>query len=601
MHRVFGLWFALPLFFLVGISAAQERIGPAWKDKRNPVVATFGGERLDLWSLRPLQKAPVGASIDSLLGTTQAPVADSRTLARRLSFGLTGLPPTEREVAAFTSAPAFAEQLLTRHSYGEHQARLWLDVVRYADSNGFDWDEFRPLAWRYRDYVVRSFNADKPYAKFVTEQLAGDELVAGKPKNAAEQDALLATSYLRLGPWDNSAKLFGEDNRVRHALMNDLVETTGAAFLWLTMSCARCHHHKTEPILQADFYRFRAFFEGVTFRDDLSVALGSDQEPLKGLLVTDGDKPPRATHVLAGGDLNQPKEEVPYGFPTVLDPNPVPLVKPVRTGSTGRRLTLARWITAKENPLAARVLVNRVWMQHFGEGLIATPNDLGYSGAPPKNRALLDYLAHAFLESGGSVKTLHRLIISSRAYQSAHAPRRLSAEQLRDAILQTSGQLTERFGGPPIWPPLPDEVLKANPAFLDDNKEKTKGWYPSPPERQGVRSLYLVQKRTVAVPLLATFDLPDNAVSCASRTTSTVAPQALALLNNPFLRDAAQALARRVEKSTETDKLALAFRLVLQRLPTKNERELCEKLRLKHGLPALCRALFNLNEFSYLD
>ena len=383
--------------------------------------------------------------------------------------------------------------------------------------------------------------------------------------------------------------------------MNDLVETTGAAFLGLTMACARCHDHKTEPLAQKDFYRFRAFFEGVTFRDDLSLALAPDQEPLKGLLVTDGEKAPGATHLLAGGDLNQPKEEVQCGVPAVLDPNPVTLAKPVREKSTGRRLTLARWITGKENPLAARVLVNRIWMQHFGEGLVATPGDFGYSGARPKNLALLDFLARYFLESGGSVKKLHRLIVASRAYQRSQAPRRLSAEQLRDAILATSGQLTERFGGPPIWPPLPDEVLKANPAFLDDNKEKTKGWYPSPPERLGVRSLYLVQKRTVAVPLMATFDLPDNAISCSRRTTSTVAPQALTLLNNPFLTQAALAFAKRVEKSPEQEKIALAFRLTLQRWPSAAEHKLCEGLLNKHGLPALCRALFNLNEFVYLD
>ena len=593
-----------PLLLLAApllLAQAPPRIGVAWSDRRNPIVATFAGTRLDLWSLHPLKKAPAGSSIDSLLGTTNTPLTDKRTLVRRLSFDLTGLPPTQSDLANFTTATAYGDKLLARRGYGEHQARLWLDVVRYSDSNGFDWDEYRPLAWRFRDYVVRSFNSDKPYDRFITEQLAGDELVAGKPKTAADQDALLATSYLRLGPWDNSAGLFGEANRVRNALMNDLVETTGTAFLGLTMACARCHDHKTEPLAQTDFYRFRAFFEGVTFRDDLSMALGSDQEPLKGLLVTDGDKPPATTHVLAGGDLNQPKEEVSFGFPTVLDPNPVALCKPIREKSTGRRLTLARWIVAKENPLTARVLVNRIWQQHFGEGLVATPGDFGYAGARPKNQALLDFLARYFIDSGWSVKKLHRLIVSSRAYQSVQSPRRLSAEQLRDAVLQTSGQLTERNGGPPIWPPLPDEVLKANPAFLDDNKEKTKSWYPSPPERLGVRSLYLVQKRTVVIPLMATFDLPDNAVSCSRRTTSTVAPQALTLLNNPFLTDASVAFAKRVEKSPEADKVGVAFALALQRVPRPDERRLCEALHKKHGLPALCRALFNLNEFVYLD
>ena len=581
-----------------------DTIGPAWTDKRNPIVQTFGGKRLDLWSLRPLQKAPPGATIDSLLKTERAPLADKRTQVRRLALDLTGLPPSPAEVAAFTSATKYADQLLGQRAYGEHLGRLWLDTVRYSDSNGFDWDEFRPLAWRYRDYVVRSLNADKPYDRFLTEQLAGDELVPGKPKNAAEQDALIATSFLRLGPWDNSAKLFGEDNRVRNALMNDLVETTGAAFLGLTYSCARCHNHKTDPLAQTDFYRLRAFFEKVTFRDDLSLALAPDQEPLQALTVTDSEKGKDKTYRLEGGDLNQPKEEVTVGFPAVLDPNPVALCKPVREKSSGRRLTLARWITDPKNPLTARVIVNRLWQHYFGEGLVATPNDFGYAGARPSNLALLDWLAQRLIDDGWSLKTLQKRIVTSRAYLAqGRAPRRLTAEQLRDSALVVSGQLRERHGGPPIWPTLPAEVLQANPAFLDDNKEKTKGWYPSPADRQPVRSLYLVQKRTVAIPLLSTFDLPDNAVSCARRTTSTVAPQALTLLNNPFFVESATAFAKRVEKMAHTPdaQVQAAFSLALQRTPDPTEQKLCRQFLDKHGLAALCRAVLNLNEFIYIE
>lgn len=210
-----------------------------------------------------------------------------------------------------------------------------------------------------------------------------------------------------------------------------------------------------------------------------------------------------------------------------------------------------------KNPLTARVIVNRIWQNHFGVGLVATPNDFGLAGAKPANQELLDWLAAEFVRGGWSMKKLHRLIMTSETYRQAtrpgtpplgHAPRRLSAEQLRDSMLYVSGLLKEKDGGPPVWPALPAEVLKANPAFLDDNETKTKGWYPSPAEQQNVRSIYLVQKRTVRVTFMETFDLPENSVSCPRRNVSTVAPQALTLLNNSLTIDCSRAFAARVEK-----------------------------------------------------
>jgi hypothetical protein len=752
-----------------------ERLGDAWHDERNPIVRIFGGQRLDLWSFRPVGRVeppavknrrwvrnPIDAFILARIegaGLKPSPEADKRTLARRLHFDLTGLPPTPDEMALFLADrrhDAFerlVDRLLASPRYGEHWARQWLDVVRYSDSNGFDWDEFRPRAWRFRDYVIRSFNSDKPFGRFVQEQLAGDELVEGAPVNSAGRDALIATGYLRLGPQDNSAALFNEQARSRAELMADLVETTGSAFLGLTMSCCRCHDHKFDPLSQADHYRLRAFFEPVKYADETPLDLAEEQEsirrhnaeiearikPLKeqreqllgaarkrlrdervarltaaerelldtpkekrtgplaekteavekkiapsekevadalgddgksrretltkeidginkakreftlGLLMSDSaDKVP-ATHILFQGDYKAERAAVEPGFPSALDPNPAGIRKGANPKTTGRRLTLARWISAPDNPLTARVLVNRVWQGHFGSGLVATPNDFGLAGARPSHPELLDWLAGEFTREGGSLKKLHRLIVTSATYRQTsgaaaggagrHAtsavttaratggtggkraaskvaadtenalyarqnPRRLSAEQLRDALFAVSGSLKEREGGPPIWPRLPPEVLQANPAFLDDNETKTKGWYPSDDSEQRVRSIYLVQKKTVRVPFMETFDLPENSVSCPRRTESIVAPQALSLLNSPMAVEAARALAARVERDAGGDasrQVDRAFTLALQRPPDAGERRACAELHRQRGLTELCRALLNLNEFIYVD
>ncbi|MFM8358312.1 MAG: DUF1549 domain-containing protein, partial [Verrucomicrobiota bacterium] len=292
-----GLW--------VQAMAATEESGPsrpAWEDPQNPIRQLFGGRRLDLWSLRPIHPPalPGGAGsqganpIDAFLGVAQEtrgirplPEADRRTLIRRVTFDLTGLPPTPAEVEAFVvdRSPGAYERLVDRRlgsaAYGEHQARWWMDVIRYSDSNGFDWDEYRTQAWRFRDYLIRSFNADKPFDQLVREHLAGDELVPGAPRTEAERDALLGTGYLRMGPHDNAAPLFNEQDRSRAELMADLTETTGSAFLGLTFSCCRCHDHKYDPLSQADHYRLRAFFEPVKFADDLPLDLAPEQDAIR--------------------------------------------------------------------------------------------------------------------------------------------------------------------------------------------------------------------------------------------------------------------------------------------------------------------------------
>ena len=758
IQLIFAIWGCLVSLAAWADAAPTGSLGNAWEDPRNPVVRIFGGQRLDLWSLRPVtlhgvpsvdslaaapttQRSPLDAWLHSGLSSSprsRVPEADPRTLIRRLSLDLTGLPPSVEDVESFErecveesrSAGASASQayerrvdrLLASPRYGEHQARQWLDVIRYSDSNGFDWDEFRPRAWRFRDYVIRAFNADKPFDRFILEQLAGDELLEGPPRTVSEQDALIATGYLRLGPHDNAAGLFNEQDRSRAELMADLTETTSSAFLGLTMSCCRCHDHKFDPLLQADHFRLRAFFEGVKFADDLPLDLATDQAVIRehnagidrqrdevevrrqtllaphrerlraerlarltdderqwlkapddrhpeerrprvatlrkqvepkeselkaalegdaktrhaelekqitqinsarrefttGLLMTDQETRPAETRILVLGDHKRLGQPVVPGFLSILDPNPAVIPKPANPKTLGRRLALAQWIASPQNPLTARVFVNRLWQQHFGQGLVDTPNDFGLAGSPPSHPELLDWLAAEFVRGGWSVKHLHRTVVLSAAYRQAvvdpssfseslgfrRSPRRLSAEQLRDALLATSGSLEFVAGGSPVWPDLPAEILQANPAFLDDNATRIKGWYPSPRERQSVRSVFLVQKRTVRVPFMETFDLPENSTSCARRTGSIVAPQALSLLHSPLAVEASQDLAKRVRQeagNAPEAQVRHVFRITLQREPKPDEREACLRLLHRRSLAELCRALINLNEFAYVD
>jgi hypothetical protein len=704
--------------------AAGERIGDAWHDERNPIVQIFRGQRLEQWSLKPIQrpklpaiqnpKSKIENAIDLLSSGQIAAPAAPRTLARRLYFDLTGLPPRPEEVDAFLTDKRpdayerLVDRLLASPHFGEHQARAWLDVVRYSDSNGFDWDEFRPQAWRYRDYIIRALNADKPLDQFVREQLAGDELLAGLPRTAAEQEALVATGYLRIGPQDNSSSLFNEQARSRAEWMNDLVETTGTAFLGLTFNCCRCHDHKHDPVSQADYYRLRAFFEPIRYGDDLALDLAdeqaaitahnaeidklaaphqeardrllaaakqrirdaktkeladderallavkrdeqsddvkakidaltkrvepSDDEARKsftddekksdesaatqvkqansrrrklthGLVATDKKDEVPATRVLYQGDYRAEREAVVPGYLSALDPNAAAIAPPANPQTTGRRLALAEWIVAHDNPLTARVQVNRLWLAYFGEGLVATPGDFGRAGSPPTSPELLDWLASELASSGWSLKTLHRRIATSATYRQPRQARRMTAEQLRDSLLAVSGLLANKSSGPPVWPELPSEVLTANPAFLDDNETKTKGWYPSPHHEQHARSVFQVQKRTVRVPFMETFDLPENMVACTRRGVSTVPPQALALLNSPLAVEAAKSFAERLKAEAGEDpaaQVALAFRLAIARGPSDEESVSCMALVKSQGLIQFCRVMLNLNEFVYLD
>lgn len=693
-------------------SSPDHPLGDAWTDKRNPIYRLFRGERLDLWSLRKPNPPPVPSHshhpIDAFLEEARqkaqlssSPEADRRTLIRRLSLDLIGLPPSPTEVETFQAdtSPDAYEKLVTRllasRHYGERQARLWLDVIRYADTHGYERDEFRPLAWKFRDYVVRSFNEDKPFDQFVREQLAGDELLLLKnegkslsPSTPQDADLLVATGYLRLGQWDSTAAIFQEEDRLRAEQMADLTNTTAAAFLGLTMSCCQCHDHKYDPLSQADHYRLRAFFAGITPQDKLPISLPDEQteidqhnakldaiiselqaqkkslpesekpqheklaaeiaqlesdkrQPQFAMAATDTDNSPIATRIFYQGDFSSPREEVSPGYPSILFPNP-PAISIASPTSSGRRLTLANWIASTDNPWAARVIVNRIWQQHFGTGLVTTPNDFGYSGDRPSHPELLDWLASEFVRQGWSIKKLHHLIVTSQTYRQdsrSRMPqqkldpdnrtlwrqniRRLDAETLRDSLLSVSGLLNPTYSRKPIWPPVAEEFLHAQPAILEaikgDDGGRLQGWYADSVEATNVRSIYLVRKRALPIPFLQAFDLPDTTVSCARRDTTVVAPQALMLLNSSESIRIAEALAQRITSDLPTlnpeKSIMLAFQLSLQRLPSPQELKLAQDFLARQktlhtkpnqnaddlALVDLCRALLNLNEFAYID
>ncbi|MFN9721527.1 MAG: PSD1 and planctomycete cytochrome C domain-containing protein [Planctomycetota bacterium] len=688
-----------------GETVDSESFGSAMIDPRNPIRRLFSGERLDLWSLRPV--APSGSGslmnqpglIDAFVEKSLAEVnlarsepADAGTLVRRVTFDLTGLPPSAEEVAAFEkdfSDAAYehlVDRLLASPGYGERQARLWLDVVRYADTNGYERDEFRPLIWRYRDYVVRSFNQDKPFDQFVREQLAGDLLVSGQPRDRAEADALIATGYLRLGQWDSTAAIFQEADRLQSEVMADVTNTTASAFLGLTYACCQCHDHKYDPLSQADHYRLRAFFAGMAAVDDLVISNATEQgeieafnvqveqqlAPLKARLeelpsdevaereqltarIAELESTRRQMDhamgvrekescdpifVLYQGDFGSPRDEVTPGFPSILGATKI---------ETGRRLALAEWITSRENPWTARVLVNRLWQQHFGVGLVATANDFGFSGASPTHPELLDWLAADLMDHGWSLKRLHRMIVLSHTYRQASRVtepgrgidpgnkllwrqnmRRLDAETLRDTLLAVSGLLRQDYSGKPKWPSVPEELLHAQPAILEalegKDEGRQQGWYADADSEVHVRSLYLIRKRCLPIPFLQAFDLPDTTVSCARRDTTVVAPQALMLLNSPEMTEYCHGLSRRLlmENSDwslsdgESSKTLVncLFAITMGRSATSQESDLAVEFLskqyhvhhsaksdcpLERALTDLCRAVMNLNEFAYID
>lgn len=817
----------------------------------------------DHWAYQPVQPVAVpevpGAenAIDAFILDTLAehdlelaPPAEPRALIRRVYYDLTGLPPTPEAVEAFAADPsdaayeALIDELLASPHYGEKWGRFWLDLVRYADSNGYERDSDKPFMWRYRDYVIDAFNADKPYDQFIREQLAGDELDEPTP------ETITATGYYRVHVWDDEP---ADPEQSRYDNLDDVIATTSQVFLGMTIGCARCHDHKIDPISQKDYFQFLAFVENITpitreqvtrsimtapaqaeydakvrakeaklnaIREDLftleaelfealapkvpealnrisdlvdlqfrfyrdtwtvlpnfdslrpedtgalkhnfvSLAPASRRDsfgfvydarlrvPTSGeytftlraqdgarlivdgheVLVADGlgaheasgtvtlelgfapfrleyfhgpgtaklelawsgpgfsnrtltmrpgdggsmaadellDKyqdtftqeqrdlraalkevlkttretaipgdfattvaeyGPEApkTHIHIRGNAHVMGDEVSPGFPSILNP-PEPNIVPVpaSTASTGRRRALAEWIASDDNPLTARVIVNRIWQGHFGRGIVGTPNDFGLQGDMPTHPELLDWLAQALIANDWRIKPLHKTIMMSRTYRASSRPseaalardpenryyarfdmRRLTAEEIRDSMLAIAGTLNLTMGGPGFYPQLPAEVLATS-------SMAGALWRDSSAEERNRRSIYIHTKRSLLHPLLTDFDLADTDNTCPVRFATTQPTQALNMLNSEDVNNHARALAARLRsESNELEtQIRRAWHLVTGRPATDAEinrsTELIATLTASRqldpdaALERFCLVMLNLNEFLFLD
>jgi mono/diheme cytochrome c family protein len=686
-------------------------------------------------------------------GLTSAPRADRHTLVRRAYLDLLGLPPTPAQVDAFLADRSpdawerLIDTLLASPHYGERYGRMWLDVARYADSAGFEYDMHRPNAWRYRDYVINAFNADKPYDRFLVEQIAGDEM------DGKTNDSLIATGFLRMGP----RVLFREKDNPerRYDYLDEMIGTIGKGTLGLTVNCARCHHHKFDPISQKDYYSIEASLFGYVetevplapkaeadaylaknaeiaakiaeirgeiarlekpFRDALQldqikrqfpddivrVVLKAERErtPGEALLaaqvlraatvsgtrvdrvlppveasrkkelnaqiaalekqrpaplpmaeiVTDGDyrssplgegddtvscpkcripvpgagpflhtgpgryeAPP--SYFLIRGDVENHGSLMKPGFIEVITFGNPPTEIPRPDGQTsGRRLALAQWIASPQNPMTARVIVNRLWQKHFGRGIVATLENFGKMGERPTHQALLDWMAVDLVANGWSLKKISKLMMMSAAYQMASTfddsadvkadpenvylwrfrPQRLEAEIVRDSMLAAGGNINLEVGGEPIFPFLPKDILVG----------QYRGKWVNTPEGPAAwrRGVYVYQRRSLPYPMFDTFDHPDMNVTAGARHVSTVPTQALTLLNNPFVLSQADFLAARIrnEASSPEAQVQLGYRIALARPATTTEVAIGVDLIAKQSLASFAHVLLNLDEFLYM-
>lgn len=674
--------------------------GAPWPGKTAVTNWEFKDE--DLWAFKPLRHDDNKKKLDDFINIRltersipRAPKADRRTLIRRATIDLTGLPPTPEDIEAFSGDKSpnawedLIERLLASPRYGERWGRHWLDVVRYADSSGYSNDFERPNAWRYRDYVIRSFNRDKPYDQFIREQIAGDELYPGSP------EAIIATGFLRAGPWEHTA--MSVEAVTRQLFLDDVTHATSSTFLGLTLGCAKCHDHKFDPIPTRDYYRMQAVFASTEFarpklpflkdentadlsegaaqlntlfnqtkekmaayrasaeqrlmkkhgvsrpedlpKGELERAMGSgiglDPEqyeefklyqkhsqlyrqsldrfepkafavssgPLDG--ATDGggtmkypkrsEYKPVQVHILPGGNIQSPADPVTPGLLSALERYGQYPAPEMPESVTGRRSVLAHWIADGRNPLTARVMVNRIWQGHFGRGIAGDANNFGKMGRKSSHPELLDWLAHRFIREGWSVKRLHRVIMTSDAYQRASTypelqrarekdpdnsllayftPRRVEAEVLRDSILAVSGELSQEAGGPGVFPQINEDVARQPQHRMGS---VAPAYYASPLRRQrNRRTIYTFQQRSLIDPMVEVFNGPSLDLSCERRETSTVPTQAFTLFNSQFVHDAALAMAARIDReSSELDgRIKRAFLRVYGRAPEPRELEL---------------------------
>jgi hypothetical protein len=590
------------------------------------------------------------------------PDADRRTLLRRVTFDLTGLPPTLAEQEAFVhddregAYEHVVDELLARPEYAERWAQHWLDAARYADTDGFELDAVRQNAWRYRDWVISAFAADLPYREFVRQQLAGDLIHPDDP------ESLIATGFLLCGPDMPDINL--QEER-RHNFLNDLTSTVGQVFLGLQMGCASCHDHKYDPISQFDFYRLRAFFEPCDLFREQPLMTADDRAAIKQFELDrakrwigiekersklSGDReanaerlkelddelaklkkarPPAVTmgrvvklnssrsaaHFFVRGDFRRVGPEVEPAFPRVVA-SPTEKAGGARQDELDRE-ALANWITSPDNAIASRVIVNRIWQFHFGRGLCDTPSDLGFMGGVATHPELLDWLAAEFQRNGGHFKALHRLIVTSSAYRTASRP---VANEPQWSVL-TEQDSTNRWLGRMRRQRLDGESLRDSMLAVAGRLNLECGgpgvrpplpsevvetllrdqWIVTPEPGQHVRrSIYLFARRNLTFPMFEVFDRPDANQSCARRHESTTAPQALTLLNSAFTWDCASDVAQHVqsETSTRNEQVDLACRLILGRPAQADDFEIAGS---DVDLVTYCAALFNSSEFLYVD
>ncbi len=510
------------------------------------------------WAFMPIRRPEAHDGIDGFIHAElkkhqlrPAPRADSATLIRRVFLDLTGLPPTPADLSDLTDEKyaLLVDRLLASPHFGERWGRHWLDMARYADSNGFLGDGLRPNAYKYRDWVIRAFNEDLSFDQFTIQQLAGDLL--------PESD-LAATGFHRNAALNTEAGVDKEEARYQNLV--DRVNTTGRVWMGLTVGCAQCHTHKYDPITIRDYYSFYAFFDNTEDREDAKT---------KAPTLAEVSKDRRQTYVHMAGDYTRRGPDV---VPATLS------ALPAQTGPT--RLDLAKWLVSPQNPLTARVAVNHVWSKLFGAGLVRTPDDFGTSGESPSHPELLDWLASEFMREGWSRKQLVKLIVMSNTYRQSSSHRddimvldplnrllarqnriRLDAEILRDSALAVSGLLKRTIGGPSFRPPLPEDVFDVG---------RSSNWKASPDDEIYRRSLYIITLRSVLYPTLTTFDAPDAADACVRRERSNTPLQALTMMNDGVFVEAAQSLALRAMREGP-NRLTHLFRLVLNRNPRPEE------------------------------
>jgi hypothetical protein len=598
-------------------------------------VTTARRAGLDWWSLQPVVRPdpplvrrgewaenPVDAFVLVGLeakGLSPAPPAGRRTLIRRLSFDLLGLPPDPEEVEAFVhdKRPDAYEHVVNRYlaspHYGIRWARPWLDLARYGESNGFEFDEFRPNAWPYRDWVVAALNRDLPYDAFAQLQLAGDVLQPDDPGAIAATGFLVAGAYDSVGQTQQSEAM---KRVVRQDELEDIVGTVGQAFLGLTVHCARCHDHKFDPIRQVEYYRLAAALAGVRHgeRDLPTMAAaqpGTTQ--LKGYAVV--SRPPEPTHRLIRGSPAQPGERVAAGGVAALRGLDPDFGLAPDAPEAKRRARLAGWVTDRRNPLFARVIVNRLWQVHFGTGLVEMPSDLGFNGGRPSHPALLDWLAAELVARSWSLKQIHHLIVTSATYRQSsrsnpaaaridagnrllwrRAPMRLEAEMVRDGMLAVCGALNTRMGGPGFH----DFVVTKAPGTPANLYTPIAAIGPEFDRR----TLYRTWARGGRSGFLDAFDCPDPSTTAPRRASTTTPLQALALLNNALSLRLADRFAERLRREVSANlgpQIERAYLLAFGRAPETEELDEARRILVGQGPAVLARAIFNSNEYLYVD